>query len=375
MYRNQRKLYRNLRNDVSYKIKDRNNEVEEVYPPKSKRNYFKMDKPMTNRCCNISPESKDAGLCTETVREQYQNILLEQYGFDPLMSDPLEQIKELKKVLCGSSPKIEHGSQYDPMQDIKPLLAEAECGYEWQDIDNADDIDKFLIMDKEKAYSIQDIEITEIPKLKVIAEKFLKYKKDNIEVRKLEEKIVCLEYEVYKKVNDLETFAKPVQKLRVYFSVKLNEQKDANARIPSSVKVKYKIHNEDLNKMNDKEVEIIDGKISDNRPYLEDLKKILNRKQAIFEKKRKTKLDLNSLYEMAKRDVIALDGEYSNTNFLSRGELEEIKDLIKNKCASSIHGISRRTLKSGKEDDVKREKAIDVISESIFTELLRNIEK
>lgn len=51
--------------------------------------------------------------------------------------------------------------------------------------------------------------------MKVIAEKYSKYKNNNVELRKLVEKIVCMEYDVYDR--DLE---KPVQTMRAYFSLK-----------------------------------------------------------------------------------------------------------------------------------------------------------
>lgn len=49
----------------------------------------------------------------------------------------------------------------------------------------------------------------------MIAEKFEKYNKNNVELRKLKEKIVCLEYDVFGENDDA-----PVQKLRAYFSLK-----------------------------------------------------------------------------------------------------------------------------------------------------------
>jgi hypothetical protein len=123
-----------------------------------------------------------------------------------------------------------------------------------------------------------------------------------------------------------------------------------------------------LNQLNEKEVEIIDGKNPENKTYLEDLKRILRRKQAIHAKKNKTSLDLMSLYEMAKSNSPPLDDEFSNTNFLSKAELQEMKDLIIRKCASSVHGINRRTVKKDPEGHTQN---LGVISQSIVAELWR----
>ncbi|VVD00559.1 unnamed protein product [Leptidea sinapis] len=87
-----------------------------------------------------------------------------------------------------------------------------------------------------------------------------------------------------------------------------------------------------MNALNDKEIEIIDGKISENRLYLEDLRRILRHKQDVYVKKNKASLDLMCLYRMAKRQKPV---ECSSTNVLSKNELEEIKNLIKDKCTSS----------------------------------------
>lgn len=61
-----------------------------------------------------------------------------------------------------------------------------------------------------------DICISQKPQVKVIAEKFTKYKKNAIEVRKLNEKVVCLEYDVF----DSENIKTPLKKMRAYFSIK-----------------------------------------------------------------------------------------------------------------------------------------------------------
>ncbi|XP_047515699.1 uncharacterized protein LOC125056573 [Pieris napi] len=359
----QRRLYRYPRKDYKYK----EHEVEEVFPPKPPKNVFNCEKPMTNRCCSVAPDVVDATeQCVEEADEDlYQNLLIEQYGFDPRNLSTIDQLKEIKKLICGETPKVETASQYNPIENKKLSFMEAEYGFKWQDIDNTEDIDNFFVTERNETYSSDEVKISEVPKVKVIAEKFMKFKKDNIEVRRLDEKVVCVEYDVYKKhTNNGGLPSEPIQKLRTYYSVKPVEAQDAC--IPSSVRLKYKIASEDLKNLTDKEVEIIDGKISDNQTYLDDLRKVLIRKEA-HEKKNKTVLDLMSLYKLAKRNL-AFDDDV-----ISKVELEEIKELITKNCASSIHGISRRTIKSEK-DESKRGKTINAVSESIFTEILRNVE-
>ena len=67
---------------------------------------------------------------------------------------------------------------------------------------------------------LDNIEISEIPRVKVIAEKYVRFKLKNIELRKLEEKIVCIEYDIQR--DDKE---KPTQIMRAYFSLKSNCEK------------------------------------------------------------------------------------------------------------------------------------------------------
>lgn len=141
--------------------------------------------------------------------------------------------------------------------------------------------------------------------------------------------------------------------------------------IPSQIKRNFNITNEDLAKLNEKEIEIIDSKIAENIPYLDDLKKVLKRNQAIIARKEKSSLDLMALYKMAKRKSSLLE-EASRTS-LSKAELEEIKELVTNKCATSKHGINRRTIKNDKGlTEVKRDKPKNAVSESIFAELIKN---
>ncbi|XP_028162546.1 uncharacterized protein LOC114354381, partial [Ostrinia furnacalis] len=312
---------------------------------------------------------------------QYQNILQEQYGFDPLsplIPETINQLKELRKVLCNTSPKV-NSSQYTSDKKVSaPDFEETTEGSQWQNIDNADEIDKYISQDKDKLdsglYLAENIHISEIPRIKIIAKKFSRFKKNNVELRKLDEKVVCVEYDVY-----LGDCLQPREKLRAFFSIKptygnenQGEESVTFSQLPKKVKNNFNISNEDLKKLNEKEIEIIDGKITENKTYLEDLKRILRRKQAIYAKKNKTTLDLLSLYEMAKRESPPLDDEFSNTNFLSKAELQEMKDLILRKCASSVHGVSRRTVKKSPEES----NDMGVISQSIMAEVWResNIE-
>lgn len=67
---NQRKNARGIgkRNNADAKEQDttlNHDEIEEVLPPKSRRNPFKTSKPMTNRCCYVSPDYKDVEQSTE----------------------------------------------------------------------------------------------------------------------------------------------------------------------------------------------------------------------------------------------------------------------------------------------------------------------
>ena len=55
--------------------------------------------------------------------------------------------------------------------------------------------------------------------MKAIAEKFSKYKRGNLELRKLDEKVVCVEYDIYTLSSNDNTL-KPMQKMRAFFSIK-----------------------------------------------------------------------------------------------------------------------------------------------------------
>ncbi|XP_060801580.1 uncharacterized protein LOC106137331 [Amyelois transitella] len=377
MNRNQRKYGRGparfnaLADNLAKSEPFKKNDIEEVLAPKA-RSQGKPVKPMTNRCCFVSPDCKDFGQQqNETQQDQYQQLILEQYGFDPVLPDTINQLKELRKVLCGNSSKVENCSQYVNPKEKTTELGSDEFG--WQNIDNADEIDKYIKDDKEKLESDtslpQNVHISEIPRVKIIAEKYSKLKKNNVEVRQLVEKVVCIEYDIYKGNNT----AKPKQKLRAFFAVKPTAKvgKDGSKDNLLLLKEKFDIGEEDLNKLNRKEIEIIDGKIQENKPYLEDLRRILKRNQAIYTKKNKTSLDLLSLYEMAKKESPFLDEEFSHTNFLSKAELEEFKQLILKKCTSSVTGISRKKVRTDRDNLSEQDKKCDDLSNSLVTVLLQ----
>lgn len=122
-----------------------------------------------------------------------------------------------------------------------------------------------------------------------------------------------------------------------------------------------------MKKHNEKEIEIMDSTLAENQPYLNDLKKVLHRKLAIYKSKNKKTLDLRSLYEMARRSSPPLDEDFSNTNLLSKAELMEVKEMIIQRCKSA-RGIHRETIKS-KEPRNEIESAISYIT---FMEVLRN---
>ncbi|XP_063381890.1 uncharacterized protein LOC134668339 [Cydia fagiglandana] len=228
--------------------------------------------------------------------------------------------------------------------------------------------------DKKRTPSVRgsQIRISETPHVKRIAEKFSKFRKNNVEVRKLEERVVCLEYDIF----DLNAAdpAVPTQKMRAFFSIKMkdfggNNNKENIPSIPSNVKRNFNLDDGDLQKLNEKEIEIIDNEIPENRSILEDLKRVLKRKKALENKKRRETLDPMYLYEMAKREFPPLNCDYSNTNLLSKAELQEIKDLILKKCESSVYGINRRTVKCKGEKNTAK----CMLSNSLINELMREM--
>ncbi|CAH0719860.1 unnamed protein product, partial [Brenthis ino] len=373
MNRTQRKYVPSIkRNELPLKEKDTNynDEFEELLPPKSRRHPFKTNKPMTNRCCFFSPDCKDVELTTDDsgayVDDHFNSLIKQQYDFDPAVPDTIRNLKELRKVLCGAS-KVDNCSQYGNEGES---YIKTSDGSKWQSVDDTNNIEQYLISDKDNITShvpiSTNIRICETPHIKVIAEKFTKFKKNNVEVRKLEEKIVCVEYDIFEESSgDVMDQEKPIQKMRAYFSLKPTSDSVPNT-IPSTIKNKYDIQEEDLKNLNQKEIEMIDSKIAENKPYLDDLKRVLKRKQALEFKKRKSNLDLMALYEMAKTDSLVLDKHFS-TDLLNEKELNEIKDLIVKTSAKSVHGLSRRTIKQQMSDLKSNNNAA---SQSIIAELI-----
>ncbi|KAL4709560.1 hypothetical protein ACJJTC_007291 [Scirpophaga incertulas] len=375
MNKNQRLLGRihqkHFEVEPSENVGEDRRQIREVLPPKHRRS--ELNKFTTNKCCYIAPDRMDFGQITEDVLNDMYQATIKHQDTDKCASDMIAYLEELRRLLCNNLHKVDHSMQCSnaKVSDMGATDSSQNC---WQTIDHADDIDKYIDYKKGSLDSFisspKSVTISETPQIKIIANKFARFKKKSIELRKLEEKVVCLEYDVY-----LKNGLCPVQKLRAFFSVKPMQESGDNEllhviSIPSTVKNKFNIANEDFNNLNEKEIEIIDEEIEENKTYLNDLRRILRRKQAVYNKRNKSSLDLVSLYQMAKRQSPAFE-DYSNTNFLSKAELEEIKDLIIKKCASSVHGINRRTLKKG--DDTCRSigKDIEVISQSILAELWR----
>lgn len=65
--------------------------------------------------------------------------------------------------------------------------------------------------------------------MKVIAEKYSRYKSNNVELRRLDEKVVCLEYDVYDRSTGGD-IAKPLQVMRAFFTIKPAVTKDCNGK-------------------------------------------------------------------------------------------------------------------------------------------------
>ncbi|XP_061714467.1 uncharacterized protein LOC133533649 [Cydia pomonella] len=373
-------------------------EVEEVFPPPKERcdedvevaaigreNPFARSK--SHRCTFYRPSNEDFGQLTDMAlppNDYYKNLLQEICN----ESTP-DTIKAEMKNACEGSMVQTCSAFVEPASVLKldeHVMADLMDDVQWQTIDSVSDADLFLSRvpspeqieevpkDKKRTPSVRsNIRISETPHVKRIAEKFAKFKKNNVEVRKLEERVVCLEYDIF----DLNAAdpAVPTQKMRAFFSIKMKDfgsdnNKENIPSIPSGVKRNFNLDDGDLQKLNKKEIEIIDNEIPENRSLLEDLKRVLRRKQALENKKRRPTLDLMCLYEMAKRESPPVNYDYSNTNLLSKAELQEIKDLILKKCESSVYGINRRTVKC--RDEVNDAKC--VLSNSLINELMREAE-
>lgn len=76
-------------------------------------------------------------------------MLLEQYGFDPIIPDTISQLKELRKALCGiSSPTVENSSQYvnpEEAENLEEILESPEDA--WQNVVD-EELDQFICKDE-----------------------------------------------------------------------------------------------------------------------------------------------------------------------------------------------------------------------------------
>ncbi|XP_063362864.1 uncharacterized protein LOC134651694 [Cydia amplana] len=370
-------------------------EIEQVFPPPKERcgedvdvgtigreNPFARSK--SHRCTFFRPSNEDFGQLTDMAlspKDYYKKVLHEICN-----ESTSDTTKTVTKNACEGSMVQTCSAFVEPASVHKldeHVTVDLMDDVQWQTIDSVSDADLFLsrvssparievvLKDKKRTPTVpnSNIRISETPHVKRIAEKFSKFKKNNVEVRKLEERVVCLEYDIF----DLNAAdpAVPTQKMRAFFSIKMKDlggdNKENIPSIPSDVKRNFNLDDGDLQKLNKKEIEIIDNEIPENRSFLEDLKRVLRRKRALENKKRRETLDLMCLYEMAKRESPPVNCDYSNTNLLSKAELQEIKDLILKKCESSVYGINRRTVKC--RDEVNDAKC--VLSNSLVNELMR----
>ncbi|XP_026318878.1 uncharacterized protein LOC113229489 [Hyposmocoma kahamanoa] len=338
-----------------------------------------LPRSLTNKACSYAPESQDFAQLTKgslgpspepgnSIHDQYKKLLLEQYGFDPF--NPVTA-KLLRQVLCNASPKVENSSQcanpdmitnytdtlespwhcVDSTEDVDQYLASKpqpprQCNYSQilgqstpiskRFFSNSTPISTPILSFSRQRPTPQEVSVRDEPRIKVIVEKYTRYKKKNLEIRQLQEKIVCVEYDVY--ITDDDT--KPVQTMRSFFSVsnecyKCGDKDIPLNGVPSEFRKKYNITEQNLKEVTN-EIEIIDSNVPGNKTYLEDLKKLLKKQGEIRTKKNAPSLDLKAMYNMAKRDCPSFDHDFSSTNLLSKAELEEIKELLKKSISANL---------------------------------------
>lgn len=138
------------------------------------------------------------------------------------------------------------------------------------------------------------------------------------------------------------------------------------------MKSKFPIKNEDLNKLDMKEIEIIDGTTQQNKSYLEDLNKILKMKKPIPTKEGQP-LNADFIYEMAMKERMVVESDYAEV-LLSKTELDNVKKIILANCPSTIHGFKRKVLKPERNPQ-ELELGASVISHSIINELMKQLEQ
>ncbi|XP_013173377.1 PREDICTED: uncharacterized protein LOC106122072 [Papilio xuthus] len=306
---------------------------------------------MKNRSCYFSPDTKDAQQITDGEEKPEHPMRLQYSAQEQTDSCLPQDIKDLlwklkhllRNVLpegTPSNPLSVCQSVYKEIYDFPkrirqtPLHRDAEV----------------LTQRPSKTFIPSNrVHIHNEPRVIIIAEKFARYKKENLEIRRLKERIVCVEYDVFK----YGSCAKPMQTLRAYFAVrKFCEIEKEIPTIPSAFKRNNNITDEDLKYGGEIGIEIIDAKIPENKSYLEGLKRVLKHQQANRIRKNKN-LDPMFLYGMAKQD--ALNNDYCYTE-LTKAELDEIKDLILKKTSSSLHGITRKKLTAERDTDRQNER-------------------
>ncbi|CAH2047456.1 unnamed protein product, partial [Iphiclides podalirius] len=312
---------------------------------------------MKNRSCYFSPDMKDFGQLTECLGNDGQKYQTHENDFHRESREIADLFKSVKNILSNCLPKDTRQSSY--IGPNKQGACEKILGISNRlDSTNYDERNKLNI-------AIKDVRIAEKPRIKIIAEKFARYKINGVEVRKLEQRIVCVEYDVYSA--EVETNPKPVQVLRAYFSVAplcLTDNVSKSPGISSESKQNRAIDEDDKN---EKGIEIIDAKIPQNKPYLEELKRFLKSKES-NRLRNLTSLNPMCLYKMAKKNFIS--EEVSYTGLLSKSELDEIKEMILKKTTSSVHGISRRKLRPGRDTGIDVERMGDR-EDSIIDEILK----
>ncbi|KAI5639477.1 hypothetical protein NE865_07977 [Phthorimaea operculella] len=273
-----------------------------------------------------------------TSPEQYNNLLLEQYGFSPTEQPVLTRLNPLGPIEKGISANAAVTKDYS--SQCVNFTNETATGTTGTAIDMAFNIGTAESGNVPLDISPEDVEISTTPRLKVMAEKFTRFKKDHIELRRLDERIICVEYDVYSKKDTTKT---PIQVMRAYFCVKTNCKECQNNEIFKPMP--YPMTDDKNTTELEKEVEMIED-LPENKPYLKDLRRLLKKRQAMSVKKNKSSLDLKCLYVMARNEMPPRDHDWSNTNLLSKAELQEVKNLILKKCDSRMHNLSRKKMRS-----------------------------
>lgn len=121
----------------------------------------------------------------------------------------------------------------------------------------------------------------------------------------------------------------------------------------------------------DKEIEIIDGHLEENHCYIRDLVKVLGQKKVIDTKKKKTALDVLSLYDMAKAQKV-MDEEI---HFLNQAQLAEVREMILKTCESSCNSVNMRKIHYPYEEATPTAREVLNTSKSMTDELFREYRK